>query len=814
MKLTFLEEQYHRPQSKLYQMDKNTGQTVEKNRISSYKNFTSHVEEYSNIEEMYAHMVRYAKKGCSLSNNHLARQLNNEPRKGSGDKFTPKDWVCLDFDSLRHIEDPDELLATIGIADVDYIIQYSGGHGIKPGLRAHFFVLLNRPVSEVELKNYLKHANLTIPALARSLELNAGKSGLRWALDVALAYFQRLIYIAPPGFENGVADPFAPGGAFQDTPRLKLVKRNERAFNIDQALRYIQPGDIETKQEDAVNELRSRLGLRKKKYTMKYDRKTNEYYQLNPDQAEVTGMRIDGNYVRLNFPGSDSWGYYHHLNNPEYIHNFKDEPVYRTEDICPEYYKEARALARNHASSESIEIDEKDKKPQYFVFTEAQTGKYFKVKWNPQTDARHFWPAKSRDQLQDFCTQYGAPFPDAIPQIETTFNPGTNKFLDAENNLINLYKPTVYKKLCKAKNAPEDVPPIIQKVVRHVTGDDPEAYKRFLHWLAYIWQIGEKPRIAWVFQGTTGTGKGTLFSKILTPLLGSNQCTKQNLSKLGSDSFNRFMRHSQIVFIDESDIEAVPQIKKIAAEMNTWITDKECWIREMRTDGYTGDTYVAFIIASNVWAIIRIAANDRRYNVAPRQERKLDEVLKPGEYGKIESELQGFADYLQKMVINEELATKPWDNAAKDLIIDATMNTPEELINILREGDLRGLVELLPDPETSDHLPPKKLIAAERFQETLTYIANHIRKDGPERIFVHRDRLSTIFEWAAGWDLPSGKFSRAMTKFGFRLKRTTIEGQPATGAYIDWNVADDVLHFILESNPNKGTVINIKSKRK
>jgi hypothetical protein len=41
-------------------------------------------------------------------------------------------------------------------------------------------------------------------------------------------------------------------------------------------------------------------------------------------------MKMERGFVYFNLNGGDSWAYYHPIDNPTFIRNFKGEPMYRT----------------------------------------------------------------------------------------------------------------------------------------------------------------------------------------------------------------------------------------------------------------------------------------------------------------------------------------------------------------------------------------------------------------------------------------------------------------------------------------------------
>jgi hypothetical protein len=135
------------------------------------------------------------------------------PREGTPATLETKSrwWLALDLDRISCPSSIDPLLepdTTVEHAishlppafhDVTSFWQFTGGHGIKPGIRLRLWYWLNRPISDEELRRWLGER-------VRQDGLPASKWPPRWPVDLALFNPIQLHYTAAPIFD-GLPDP-------------------------------------------------------------------------------------------------------------------------------------------------------------------------------------------------------------------------------------------------------------------------------------------------------------------------------------------------------------------------------------------------------------------------------------------------------------------------------------------------------------------------------------------------------------------------------------------------------------------------------
>ena len=106
---------------------------------------------------------------------------------------------------------------------------------------------------------------------------------------------------------------------------------------------------------------------------------------------------------------------------------------------------------------------------------------------------------------------------------------------------------------------------------------------------------------------------------------------------------------------------------RMADKLKHQITEPNLTIRAMRTNQIELPSFCNFIFLTNRADAVKIEEGDRRYNVAPRQESKL-EVSHPSflnDLTNIQAELFDFAGLLQKFQVDTRMAHTALENEAK-----------------------------------------------------------------------------------------------------------------------------------------------------
>lgn len=497
-----------KPIVKRYEIIPNTGELVKHPYPFVYE-VTSYQETCTNLHDLFQHIQKYAKQGNCMVKGRLGRQLVTESRKGTTNPEELTEWICLDLDGIEGYQSVDHFLSDIGCAETDYILQWSSSMGIenKAGFRCHIFMQLDKPVRPQQLKNWLQDLNLSRPTLSGQLQLTKTGNSLRWPLDITTCQNDKLLYIAPPDLGKGITDPFPEKGSRGKpaSPRITFEQRTLKRLSLPTNL--ILQEALRDRTHAKVSELRVAAGLPKMK-AVKYKFDGTIEYMANPGQATITDMKEERGFVYFNLNGGDSWAYYHPSDSPEFIYNFKGEPTYKTSELLPQYWAKLTQQAASGAPDAKGNI--------YLAFREFTSGVYWNGIYDTVNDTLELYPAKSETQLRHFMKNNKMPLGESIPDWKRVFEPNNPNVIDRQAQTVNIYNPSdFFKDLQPAPVA--SPPPVINKIIDHVLGNDMATLDHFYNWLAVIVQHKTRAGTAWVLQGTQGCLAGDVVLQFATP---------------------------------------------------------------------------------------------------------------------------------------------------------------------------------------------------------------------------------------------------------------------------------------------------------
>ncbi|MGI9570645.1 MAG: hypothetical protein ACR2PH_13145, partial [Desulfobulbia bacterium] len=245
MKMTFLEAPV--PLVKCYT-------ATSKNNYPQVRDFTSHTSDVTSLAEFEVYLNTHASYGHCLLKGNLDRDIVRESRAGHTDAQLPTQWICLDIDGINSVNTIDQLLDTIGLGDVSYILQWSASYGINGNyeLRAHVYMWLEHPAFPFQLKNWLKHLNLE--HFKYDLQLTKSHVALIWGLDITTCQNDKLLYIAPP-----VCDP--PEINTWQGPRIALYMKEKERADLSH-IHTLNQAVIRQDEVTEINRLRKDAGLK------------------------------------------------------------------------------------------------------------------------------------------------------------------------------------------------------------------------------------------------------------------------------------------------------------------------------------------------------------------------------------------------------------------------------------------------------------------------------------------------------------------------------------------------------------------------
>jgi hypothetical protein len=736
--------------------------------------FTSHKETVNTLREFELMLNDHASCGHCVLKGLIARDLIQESRAGSTNSNDTTEWLVLDLDGLPehiNVSTGNQMMATpmtislfmneLGLGDISYIVQWSASFGISDQkIRAHVFIMLDKPYAAPLIKQWLIQKNHEVPFLADALTLTKTGNTLSWPLDISACQNDKLIYISPPVLK-GIKDPLA------KQPRIQLVKnKHERLSFTGMTINTAEKNKALT--HARITKLREASGMPVRKFNYKVV--NGQEVLLKPDEAVITEMKVDRGFVYFNLNGGDSWAYYHPEDRPDYIYNFKGEPTYLTKELLPDYWQQLTASGNVRTSSTGIS---------YLAFCDRKTGVYWRGTYDANTDILDITPAKNETQLRHFAKQYGVPLGDFVPEWDLTFNPNDNVRVDVQNRVVNKFSPSIYMKNQAKKTT--KCPPTIFRVMHHALGEDVDITEHFINWIAYILQERDRTRTAWVLHGTQGTGKGILTNNILRPIFGAAHTAARRMEELG-EKYNHFMSESLMVFVDEVQIKALGNERGVMAKLKNFITEEYVPIRAMHANAVEQRNYTNWLFMSNMPDPVSIDKNDRRFNVGKYQPKRL--VVTEQELAQIEKELQSFHDYLMNYVVDLNAVGQVMHSEDRETMISISESSIDTAASALLEGRFAFFIDQLP---TTDSYTRNALML-NRVEEYIKALKDFMLRTQPDgKCNISRDELRTVLHYVTG-NMPDSpnKFTSLLKHHRIHTKAVWVNKKTVNGLTVTW----------------------------
>ena len=790
------------------------------------KSFTS--EHYTiepnkkGFDEFYELLQTHAAAGHALHKGDLKKKLKNESRALMTDRTASTQLLVLDLDGIQFpgakskyntydIQNIAEAFVQYlpqEFKDVSYIAQASASLGLKSNkISLHLFFLLSHTVQPRALKEWLRTLNYEIDFLADQLQLSANGQSISYPLDVSLADNSKLIYIGTPKFTD-VQDPVAGN-------RFVKIDRGSSTLDISHLMQDVNPEKVYNLSTQIKDGLRKKAGLIKKseKITTVNVNGVSEQVLQNPDRMSIEICRIADPYVNCNINGGDSGAYYFILTNPHYMYNFKGEPIFEIEKADPEFYQ---TIFEKYADK----IDgAKNVKP--IILRDFYTDTYFNGVFDSNksqfTDNFPLTPTQ-KTSLEGFMRTHNRPMPDYIPDAQVVFDPASNSGIQMETAPyhVNLYRKTGYM-LGASTEVPEltygtaesmrKYIPNTMTLMQHILGNGVTEVEHFINWLAYIYQNKRKTMTAWIFTGVPGTGKGLFVHKILKPLFGEQQVPMRSLENI-EEQFNLYMRTALFLVVDEFRMGDSGNTGRMADKLKHQVTEPTLTIRAMRTNQIELPSFCNFIFLTNRADAVKIEEGDRRYNVAPRQESKLetdhpDFIAKLSE---VQAELFTFAGLLQKFKVDERMAHTALENDAKKEMKQVSMSVLEEFATAIKQNNLEYFVEILDIPLTNT-FDAGGISTAQR------YIKDWISKTNTETI-IPMQHFKLVYDVLTDnrKALAIRDFTKAMSRLNVQTTRKRIgsgkNSSAPRGVLITWILEEKVKeNLIKEHFDNNDTLL-------
>jgi len=391
-------------------------------------------------------------------------------------------------------------------------------------------------------------------------------------------------------------------------------------------------------------------------------------------------------------------------------------------------------------------------------------------------------PLNAGTHVTQFCKSHKIPIPEVFPRARYEMKFHSDHVINFDGGYVNKYiAPAVLRTPVPTGHTPQ-CPPTINKILRHVTAGDRQILEHLVNNLAHLVQTREKMIVSYLFQGVEGTGKGFLFDQIISPMFGRNYCAQTDQDAFGNQ-FNSFLTENVFVLVNEVSGDFVTTKRKnlhTIEKMKTAITDTRVQIEEKGQDRYNGLNQCSFIFATNRRHGLILAEDDRRFNVAPRQEQKIQDMPWWQGYETmvtiVESELQEFVWYLKQYDVDEAQTVEVMNNEPKRMLQSLSKTGADVFFERVQAGDLEWILNNIPKSGE------KTVIEYSDHSLTFHTLEDTLMKSNK----IPQKTLCALYNLINKKDLSVEMYGRLAQEHGMPLPKTI-----RLGKLVDWGIAID-----------------------
>jgi hypothetical protein len=211
----------------------------------------------------------------------------------------------------------------------------------------------------------------------------------------------------------------------------------------------------------------------------------------------------------------------------------------------------------------------------------------------------------------------------------------------------------------------------------------------------------------------------------------------------------------------------------------------------MRRNAVTRSNYSNVILGSNYDEIIPLEVSDRRFNVAPRQEKPIqldyDDIIT------IESELSAFANFLHGYAVDAKQVKKVMLSEARTQLIELSSTTIDCFFHAITNGDLSYFTQYVDNSIKPD-------LEGIRYHDYITVIKRWISHDATEGCHVTRDELRICYQYLQGASISASKFSRMCKRYGLHMVPVRIDADVRRGVpSVPWYLSDEERLYLKET---------------
>jgi hypothetical protein len=411
------------------------------------------------------------------------------------------------------------------------------------------------------------------------------------------------------------------------------------------------------------------------------------------------------------------------------------------------------------------------------VFRDILTDKFFLGDFSKRTGEYRF-EKLTKQNIPNALINRGISVPKTYDEADYDIDfSKRNTVIDIENGFVNKYIPT--KILVDPKCGPQgSMPHYTQKIMKHFVGECSLVFNSLINHLAYMVQTGDKLRVAFLFQGVQGTGKGIWFNHSIVPIFGRQYCN-QKLQRNFMKEFNAWLETNYCLLVDEVKADFTDKGDNFAQILKQAIGDRWIAVEGKGTDIKNGRINANLFFGTNKRNGLRLEKSDRRFIIGAWQDKpvyKQDWWLGDNEMKtKLTEEAEYFSAFLSGLNVNKSLLNRTIDNEAKKVLIGLSKTNTENFFEAILRCSWDWVEDNLVEPRTNSYGYKDDRYCYDKASS----IVSLARTDNWKRI--PRNDLNILYNNIFQDSKHGDGFTRVCTNNGVKVKQMRIQGENVKG---------------------------------
>jgi hypothetical protein len=285
---------------------------------------------------------------------------------------------------------------------------------------------------------------------------------------------------------------------------------------------------------------------------------------------------------------------------------------------------------------------------------------------------------------------------------------------------------------------------------------------------------GDKLRVAFLFQGTSGCGKGAWFNYTVAQIFGRLYCTQIQHGAFIKE-FNTWLEHNYCLLVDEVEADFTSKSDALARVLKQVIGDRWIAVEGKGTDIKNGKINANLFFATNKRNGLTLEASDRRFIIGDWQDENVFEqdwwTDDDKMVAELESEVPQFVGYLKSHQVDMDKLNRVVKNEARQILIDLSKTNTTMFFDAIKNKNwtlvAENLVEFVDvNPWDKDKYDYKNALK----------IVTHPPKDR-----IHRDDLRILYNNIFQTNKNANMFTRMCNLNGIKIETVKINGTNQQG---------------------------------